>query len=141
MIPNHITIEVLNSFNKNTLMEVLGIKFTGIGSDYIEASMPVDNRTHQPMGLLHGGASIALAETVGSLGSALMVDTKKHAVVGLSMQANHLKSIKSGEVKAVGRIFHKGRTTHIWDITIFGPEDQVISICRLTNFIKDLQAP
>ncbi|MES2627921.1 MAG: hotdog fold thioesterase [Bacteroidota bacterium] len=136
MIPEHITPELVNQWNKNTMMEVLDMKFTEIGTEHLVATMPVDHRTHQPMGLLHGGATIALAETVGSVGSALMVDTKKFAVVGLNMQANHLKSIRSGLVSATGRIIHAGKSTHIWDITITGPEGQVISICRFTNFIK-----
>ncbi len=138
MIPKHITPEHVNAWNKNTMMETLDMVFTEIGEDYLVATMPVDHRTHQPMGLLHGGATIALAETVGSVGSALMVDTKKFAVVGLNMQTNHLKSIRSGLVTAKGQIIHKGRSTHIWDITITGPEGQVISICRFTSFIKEL---
>ncbi len=138
MIPSHITPEHVNAWNKNTMMETLDMIFTEIGEDYVVATMPVDHRTHQPMGLLHGGATIALAETVGSVGSALMVDTKKFAVVGLNMQTNHLKSIRSGLVSARGQIIHKGRSTHIWDVTITGPEGQVISICRFTNFIKEI---
>ncbi len=140
MIPSHITPELVNTWSKNTMMEVLDMKFIEIGADYLVATMPVDHRTHQPMGLLHGGATIALAETVGSTGSALMVDTKKFAVVGLNMQTSHLKSIKTGLVTARAQIIHKGRSTHIWDITITGPEGQVISICRFTNFIKELNS-
>ncbi len=138
MIPSHITPEHINNWNKNTMMETLDMKFIEVGPDFVVATMPVDHRTHQPMGLLHGGATIALAETVGSVGSALMVDTKKFAVVGLNMQTSHLKSIRTGLVTATGQIIHKGRSTHIWDITITGPEGQVISICRFTNFIKEI---
>ena len=138
MIPHNITCETLNQWGKNTLLETLGMEFTEVGPDYLVATMPVDHRTHQPMGLLHGGASVALAETVGSTGSAMMVDRTRFAVVGLNIQTSHLKSIKSGMVAATGRIIHKGASTHIWDITIAGPEGQVISLCRLTNFIKSL---
>lgn len=138
MIPSNLNLDQINAFSKNTMMEVLGIEFTEFGPDYLVATMPVDHRTHQPMGLLHGGATIALAETLGSLGSALMVDNTKFAVVGLNMQTSHLKSIRSGYVTARGTIIHKGRSTHIWDINITGPEGQVISICRFTNFIKEL---
>lgn len=138
MIPSNLNLDQINAFSKNTMMEVLGIEFTEFGPDYLVATMPVDHRTHQPMGLLHGGATIALAETLGSLGSALMVDNTKFAVVGLNMQTSHLKSIRSGHVTARGTIIHKGRSTHIWDISITGPEGQVISICRFTNFIKEL---
>lgn len=136
MIPNHVTLDHINSWNKNTMMEVLDIKFTAVGPDFLVATMPVDHRTHQPMGLLHGGASIALAETVGSVGSALMVDPEKFSVVGLNMQANHLRSIRSGLVTATGNIIHAGRSTHIWDITVTDPEGHLISVCRFTNFIK-----
>ncbi len=137
MFPEHITVEVANTFIPNTLMETIGIKFTKVG-DTLEATMPVDKRTHQPAGLLHGGASIALAETIGSSGSAMLVDITKYAVVGLNMQTSHLKSIRSGEVTGVGRIIHQGRSTHIWDIDIVGPKGEIISRCRLTNFIKEL---
>ncbi len=136
-MPQNVSVEFLNNWCKNTLMETLNITFTEIGEDYLVATMPVDSRTHQPAGLLHGGATIALAETVGSSGSAMMVDLTKYAVVGLNMQTNHLKSIRSGTVTAKGVIIHKGRSTHIWDITITGPAGEVISICRFTNFIKE----
>jgi len=138
MIPSHITVEKANALCRNTMMETIGIQITEIGPDYLVATMPVDHRTHQPMGLLHGGASLALAESLGSMGSAFMVDTRQFAVVGLNMQANHLKSVKGGTVTGKGQIIHKGRSTHIWDITITGEEGQVISICRFTNFIKQI---
>jgi 1,4-dihydroxy-2-naphthoyl-CoA hydrolase len=139
MIPENVTPDMLNQWSRNTMMETLSMKFTEVGPDYVVATMPVDHRTHQPMGLLHGGASIALAETVGSSGSAMMVDREKYAVVGINMQAHHLKSIRTGTVTARGNIVHQGRSTHIWDITITGPKGEVISICRLTNFIKEIR--
>ncbi|HEX4888661.1 MAG TPA: hotdog fold thioesterase [Luteibaculaceae bacterium] len=139
MIPAHLDLKLINSFNKDTLMETLGIEFTAFGSDFLEATMPVGKHNHQPMGLLHGGASIALAESIGSLGSALMVDIKKYAVVGLNMQANHLKSVRSGLVTGRGELIHKGRSTHIWDITIRDSEGNTISLCRFTNFIKSIE--
>ena len=137
LFPPHITVEVANTLIPNTLMETIGITFTHVG-DTLEAIMPVDKRTHQPIGLLHGGASIALAETIGSSGSAMLVDITKYAVVGLNMQANHMKSVREGMVTGVGKLIHKGRSTHIWDIEIIGPNKEIISLCRLTNFIKPI---
>lgn len=124
-----------NAYNKNTLMEALGIEYTDIGDDFIEATMPVDHRTHQPMGLLHGGASAALAESMGSLGSYLLIDQEKHAVVGIEVNANHLRSVRSGMVHAKGELVHRGKTLHVWDIRVFDERDRPISICRLTNMI------
>ncbi len=128
-------LDKLNAFNKNTLMEVLGIEYLDAKPGYVKARMPVDHRTHQPMGLLHGGASMALAETVGSFGSALMFDLEKYDVRGLSMTTNHVRSVKDGWVYAEAKLVHKGRTTHIWDIQIVDEEGRTVSICRLTNFI------
>lgn len=116
-------------------MEVLGIKYTDIGKDFIEATMPVNHIVHQPMGLLHGGANAALAESIGSLGSHLMVHTEGKAAVGIEINANHIKSVKDGIVKARGELIHKGRKTHVWDIKIFDEDDLLLSICRLTNMI------
>jgi 1,4-dihydroxy-2-naphthoyl-CoA hydrolase len=132
------TIEIANNLCKNTLMETLGIVFTKVEEGNIEATMPVTNRHKQPMGLLHGGANAALAESVGSLGSALLVDIKKYAVVGLQLSANHLKSVSEGMVIAKGSIVHKGRTTHLWNIDVFDENDRLLSSCRMTNYIKTL---
>lgn len=124
-----------NAFNKNTLMEVLGIEYTDIGDDFIEATMPVDHRTHQPLGLLHGGASAALAESMGSLGSYLLIDQEKYAAVGIEVNANHLRSVRKGKVRARGELIHRGKTLHVWDIKIFDERGRPTSICRLTNMI------
>lgn len=130
------TLEEINSFNKNTMMEFLGIECTEIGDDYIVATMPVDHRTHQPMGLLHGGASVALIESIGSLGSALLLDLSKEYPVGLEVNANHVGGMKSGIVKAVGKIIHAGRSTHLWQVDLFNMEtDKLICTGRLTIMI------
>lgn len=116
-------------------MEQLGIEYTDIGDDFIKATMPVDHRTHQPMGLLHGGATAALAESMGSLGSYLLIDQEKHAVVGIEINANHLRSVRKGVVHAEGKLIHRGKTLHIWDIKVFDEREKPVAICRLTNMI------
>ena len=113
----------------------LGIEFTGIGDDFLEATMPVDHRTIQPMGLLHGGANVALAETLGSLAASLTVDQEKEAVVGLEINANHLKSVRSGKVKGIAKPIHLGKSTQVWEIKIFNEADQLCCISRLTMAI------
>ena len=113
----------------------LGIEFTGIGDDFLEATMPVDHRTIQPMGLLHGGANVALAETLGSLAASLTVDQEKQAVVGLEINANHLKSVRSGKVKGIAKPIHLGKSTQVWEIKIFNEADQLCCISRLTMAI------
>ncbi|MCC6702484.1 MAG: hotdog fold thioesterase [Fluviicola sp.] len=113
-----IPLDQLNAYNKNTLMEQLGIQCVELGDDYVVATMPVDRRTHQPMGLLHGGASAALIESIGSMGSTLLIDLSKEVPVGLEVNANHLGGVKSGSVKAVGKIVHAGKRTHVWQVDI-----------------------
>ncbi len=114
-----LALEQVNAFNANTLMEHLGILCTEIGDDYLVATMPVHAHTHQPMGLLHGGASVALIESIGSMGSALLLDLNKEYPVGLEVNANHIGSVKSGTVKAIGKIVHAGKRTHLWQVDIF----------------------
>lgn len=128
-------LEKLNAINKNTLMETLDINYTEIGDDYLVATMPVNSRVHQPMGLLHGGASVALAESVGSAASHHFLDHEEHEVRGLEINANHVRSIREGMVKATARILHKGRTTLLWEIKIEDEKDRLISICKLTCII------
>lgn len=113
-----IPLEQLNAYNKNTLMEQLGIQCVELGEDYVVATMPVDHRTHQPMGLLHGGASAALIESIGSMGSTLLIDLTKEVPVGLEVNANHIGGVKSGTVKAFGKIVHAGKRTHVWQVDI-----------------------
>lgn len=123
--------EGLNLRRKNTLVEHLGIEVCEIGDDYLVASMPVDHRTHQPMGILHGGASIALAETVGSIAANLAVD-KEHYCVGLEVNGNHMRPVSSGKVYATAKAVHLGRKTQVWDIRIKNEKQQDVCISRLT---------
>jgi 1,4-dihydroxy-2-naphthoyl-CoA hydrolase len=122
-----------NEINKNTLMETLGIVFTDFGEDFVEATMPVNSKVHQPAGLLHGGATAALAESLGSLGSFIMVGEEAAGVVGIEINANHIRSIKEGLVTARGTLLHKGRKTHVWDIKVTDEKGRLV--CRLTNMI------
>jgi uncharacterized protein (TIGR00369 family) len=128
-------LEICNKFSKNTLMETLSIKYIDAGEDFITAKMPVNPSVHQPMGLLHGGASVALAESVGSAASHIFIDTDKFMVKGLEISANHLKSKRDGEVFATARIVHKGRTTHLWEIKVVDENNQLISLCKMTNIV------
>ncbi len=123
------------AFCKNTLMETLEIEFIEIGDDYLKAKMPVNPRVHQPMGLLHGGASVALAESVGSSASFMFIDPEKQEVRGIEIAANHLKAKREGTVYATAKIIHKGRTLHLWEIRITDEEDQLISLCKITNIV------
>jgi uncharacterized protein (TIGR00369 family) len=127
----------MNGFSKNTLMETLSIEFTEIGDDFVTAKMPVNSKVHQPYGILHGGATAALAETVGSSASVLFVDTKKYIIKGIELSINHLKSKKEGTVFATARVIHKGRSTHLWEIKIVDEQDTLISICKITNMILE----
>ncbi len=122
----------LNRWGKDTASDALGIAFTASGIDWLEASMPVDQRTRQPAGLLHGGASVLLAETLGSVAGNLCIDRQRQACVGLEINANHLKGVSAGNV--VGRVspIHIGRSTQVWDIRIRNAQDQLVCISRLT---------
>ncbi|PZE16191.1 hypothetical protein DNU06_14610 [Putridiphycobacter roseus] len=135
MIRHIPSLEKLNSMNSNTLMETLSIKFTEVGTDFLKATMPVNASTHQPMGLLHGGASAALIESIGSLGSALCVDLEKEAIVGLEINANHIKGVKSGMVHAKGKLLHCGKSTHLWQVEIKNDLEELICIGRLTVMV------
>lgn len=125
----------VNALCAGTLLETLGIQFISASEGTIAATMPVDARTIQPMGLLHGGATAALAESLGSVGSYMLVDREKQAVVGIEVNANHLKSTRSGSVTATGRLVHRGRTTHVWDIRVTNDAGELLALCRLTNLI------
>lgn len=116
----------------NTLIETLGIQLTHIEAGKVVATMPVDERTRQPMGILHGGASVALAETVASVGAYELVDKETEAVAGLEINANHVRSKREGIVTAVGTVLHKGRTTQVWDIKITDEQDRLICVSRCT---------
>ncbi|WP_420574095.1 hotdog fold thioesterase [Kordia sp.] len=127
----------LNAIVPNTLLETLKISYTDVGEDYLIAKMPVNPSVHQPQGLLHGGATVALAETVGSTASHLFIDTSKYKVKGLEISANHLKSKSEGEVFATARPIHKGRTTHLWEIRVEDEEGKLISLCKLTTIVLE----
>ena len=129
------TLKFFNDWCKNTLMETLSIEFIDVGEDFLTAKMPVDSRVHQPMGLLHGGASVALAESVGSSATMLFLDPEKFEVRGNEISANHLKSKRAGTVFATAKIIHKGRSLHLWEIRIVDEQDQLISLCKLTNMV------
>ncbi|WP_396184754.1 PaaI family thioesterase [Flavobacterium sp.] len=124
-----------NSISKNTLMETLNIKYIDAGPDYLTASMPVNPSVHQPMGLLHGGASVALAESVGSAASFLFVNGEHSEVRGIEISANHLKSKREGIVTATAKIIHKGKSIHLWEIRITDENDSLISLCKLTTMV------
>ncbi|QHI35857.1 Putative esterase [Kordia antarctica] len=128
-------LQQLNAIVPNTLLQTLQISYTDVGEDYLTAKMPVNVRVHQPQGILHGGATVALAETVGSTASHLFIDTAKYKVKGLEISANHLKSKVSGEVFATARPIHKGRTTHLWEIRVVDEEGALISLCKLTTIV------
>ncbi|WP_181308893.1 hotdog fold thioesterase [Rufibacter sp. XAAS-G3-1] len=132
-----ITLEGLNALNKNTMGEHLGMEYTEIGDDYLIGRMPVDHRTHQPLGLLHGGASVALAETLGSIGATMFLDLTKQYCVGLEINANHIKSARSGYVYGKASAVHIGRKTHVWEIRITSEAGDLICISRITMAILD----
>ena len=127
-------IDQLNQFCKGTFISFLGIEFLDYGEDYINARMPVDNKL-QPMGLLHGGASLALAETIASGGSYLLVDSEKYDVYGLQVSGNHISTVSEGFLLAKAELIHKGRTTHIWDVKIRSDKNLLISVARVTIMV------
>ena len=116
----------------NTLVSNLGIEFTGISDDYIKAKMPVDHRTHQPFGMLHGGASMALAETLGSIASHLIVDNSRYICVGMEINGNHIRPVSSGWVTGTVHPIHIGKKSHIWEIKINTEDGKLVCISRLT---------
>jgi|TARA_B100000780_G_scaffold100651_1_gene70275 uncharacterized protein (TIGR00369 family) len=125
----------INSANKNSLMETLEMNFIDIGEDFLTAKMPVNSKVFQPDGVLHGGATAALAESVGSAASYLSVDREKQMVRGIIISANHLKSVKEGFVYAKATPIHKGRTTQLWEIKITDDKNNLISHCKLSTMI------
>ncbi len=134
--PN-VTLATLNKMCVNTMVQHIGIEFTGIGDDFIEARMPVDHRTHQPMGLLHGGASVVLAETLGSVAATCCVDLNKQYCVGLDINANHLKSVREGFVTGVTKPIHIGKRTHVWEIKITNEQNELVCVSRITMAVID----
>lgn len=135
-----VKVEELNSANKNTIHQSLGIQFTEIGDDFLKASMPVDERTRNPVGILHGGASAVLAESLGSVASILVAGFQEKTCVGIEINASHLKSIPSGMIIGKATPLRLGKTLHVWTIKIFDaadPKEQPICHSRLTVMVKD----
>ena len=122
------------------MQEFLGIEFLEIGDDFLKARMPVNERTKQPMGLLHGGANVTLAESLGSVASVMCIDLEKKSCVGLEINANHIRAVRSGYVYGITQPVHLGRTTQIWEIKIFDESDKLTCISRITNAILEIQA-
>lgn len=133
----NVTLEAINALAGNTLAEQLGIEFTAIGDEQLEAKMPVDHRTKQPYGLLHGGASVALAETMGSVAAACCTDEKRHICVGLEINANHIRSVREGYVKGVATPLHIGKRTHVWEIRITDEHAALVCISRITMAVLE----
>ena len=133
------TLEQLNKICQNTLISHLEIEFTGFDETYVEATMPIDTNKHQPMGVMHGGASLALAETVASAGAMLSIDFTKYDVYGLQVSANHISTKKDGIVYARAEVVHKGSKTQVWDVKISDEEGKLISTARVTNIIIEKQ--
>ena len=134
---NNISLDKINAFCQHTLAETLGMEFTDFGDKFICGKMPVDHRTHQPMGILHGGASVALAETLGSVGAALQVDIENKTCVGLEINANHIKSVRQGFVHGRATALHVGRKTQVWEIKITDDAGSLVCISRLTVAVID----
>lgn len=128
----------LNEQSKNTIVELLDIRFEAFDDESLTASMVVDARTHQPYGLLHGGASVVLAETLGSMACYLCIDASRFYCVGLEVNANHLRGLRDGRVTAVARPLHQGRTTQVWDIRLSGEDGKLSCVSRLTMAIVPL---
>lgn len=127
-----LSINDITPLGKNTMGELLGIEWTEIGDNFLKATMPVDNRTRQPYGLLHGGASCTLAETIGSVASAMVVDHDRFACVGLEINANHVRSAREGFVTGVASPLHLGANTHVWDVRIYDQLEKLLCVSRLT---------
>ncbi len=137
MTNSKVTPEDINQINRDTMISHLGIEFTEIKDDYLVAKMPVDERTFQPMGLLHGGANVTLAETLGSVGSYITIDPKSQYAVCLEINANHTGTAMSGFVHGYASLIHKGKSTHIWSVEVKNDQDKLISVSRLTMMILD----
>jgi 1,4-dihydroxy-2-naphthoyl-CoA hydrolase len=130
-----VTLDTLNKMSANTMVQHLDIQFIEVGTDFLVAKMPVDHRTHQPMGLLHGGASVALAETLGSVAAHCTIDMTRFYCVGLEINANHLKAAREGFVYGTARPIHVGRSTQVWEIRIENEKKELVCISRITMAI------
>lgn len=132
-----VTTEAINKMNQGSLVSHMGITIDEITNNTLIGSMPVDSTTHQPFGILHGGANCVLAETLGSIASNLICDSKTHHAVGLSIHTNHIKAVRNGRVKGVAEPTHLGKTTHVWTIKTFNEADQLTSETKLTMMIVE----
>lgn len=130
-----ISVEALNALSEGTAAEHLDIQFTEVGADYVRATLPVDRRTHQPFGVLHGGASVLLAETLGSAAANFCIDAE-HVGVGLEVNANHVRPVREGRVTGTARPLHRGRTTQVWEIRIRDEADRLVCVSRLTVAVR-----
>ncbi len=135
-----IDLDRINASRRNTLVEHLDIRITEVGDDWLRGTMPVDPRTHQPFGLLHGGASVALAETLGSMAANLTLDGTREMAVGLDINANHVRAVTAGLVTGTARILHRGRTTQVWEIRIEDDGGRLACISRLTMAVVPRKA-
>jgi 1,4-dihydroxy-2-naphthoyl-CoA hydrolase len=135
-----IDLDRINGWNRNTLVEHLGMRVTEVGEDFVRGTMPVDARTHQPFGLLHGGASVALAESLGSLAANLTLDSTREMAVGLDINANHVRAVTAGLVTGTARVLHRGRTTQVWEIRIEDDGGLLVCISRLTMAVVSRKA-
>jgi len=129
----------INGWAANTMLETLGIRYTGIGEDWLRGTMPVDHRTHQPYGLLHGGASVALAETLGSSAAMLTLDPAKFGVVGLEINANHIRGVREGTVTGTAKALHIGRSTQVWEIRIEDERQKLVCVSRITMAVVPVE--
>ncbi len=126
-------LKTLNAISKNTLMETLDIEYVDFGKDFLIAKMPVSPKVYQPNGILHGGATVALAESVGSAASHIFTDIDNFEIRGIEIAANHVRSVKEGFIYAKASVLHKGRTTQLWQIKITDDKDRLVSLCKLTT--------
>lgn len=137
MFPKGITTDKLNELGKGSMLEFLEIEFTEAGDDFLVAKMPVNEKTKQPLGLLHGGASVVLAESLGSIAANILLNPSSQYAVGLEINANHIRSVKEGFVFGKATPIHIGKSTHVWDIKITNPKGQLVAISRITMAILD----
>lgn len=127
-----LSLNYFDGLGKQTMGEHIGIRFSEVGDNYLKATMPVDHRTIQPYGLLHGGASVALAETLGSVGAAMVIDPEQYICVGQEINANHIRGVKSGLVTGIAMPVHIGSSSHVWEIKIYDEKEKLVCISRLT---------
>lgn len=133
----NMTLEAMNAHSEGTMMKQLGIVYTEIGPDFLCGTMPVDHRTKQPAGLLHGGASAALAETLGSMGSMSIINLEKQSIVGIEINANHIRSVKAGHVHGKATLIMRSRKLHVWEIRITNDNGQLVCLSRLTIMVLE----